>query len=85
MLISSVLISMIEKEIQLYFNFTTLLQLIFLFIHDFLMVYNQSAFRILSLIALETIKNQREEKQESMTHCNIFRTFGILDINFRFN
>ena len=30
------------------------------------MIYNQDAFQILSLIAFDTIKSQREEKQKNM-------------------
>ena len=47
-----------------HFYLFQLIYFFFSYINDFLMVYNQSAFRILSLIALETITNQREEKQE---------------------
>ena len=47
------------SEISVYLS-----QFFFLYINDFLMVQKQGAFRILSSIVSETVKNQREEKQK---------------------
>ena len=59
--------SKIEKEKKLFFSFWHFCLFIysFLFINDFLIVYNNCAYRILPSIAYETVKNQRIEIQKT--------------------
>ena len=45
---------MIDNEVQLFF---------FLYINDFVEILQQGALRISSSIAFETVKSQREERQ----------------------
>ena len=60
---------MIEKEIQRFFISAISIyssSFFFLYINDFLIVWNQDTFRILSSIAFETVKIHREQNQKSM-------------------
>ena len=49
------------SEISIYLSYY-----FFLYINDFLMVWNHSAMRVLSSITFKTVKGRKEEKQKSM-------------------
>ena len=86
-LLLSLIIKLQYGGIGSFWDFCIFGLIFFLYINDFLMVWNKSVFRILSSIAIENVKNRREKNQKSVISGQFFSflNFWNLEIDFGIN